>query len=215
MLNGVKIVNPGDIERRSFEIISETLGEKIFPPFHEKIIKRVIHATADFEFADILTISDMAVSKAFEAIRSGSNIATDTKMAAVGINGKALTGFGGQVVCRMDDEAIASEAKARNITRASVCMEKAAADRNNRIFAVGNAPTALIRLAELIREGIISPALVIGVPVGFVNVIESKELIKASGAPYIVSEGRKGGSNVAAAIVNAILYQMHELDKAL
>jgi precorrin-8X/cobalt-precorrin-8 methylmutase len=208
MLNGIKIVHPDDIEKQSFAIISETLGEKEFPPFHEKIIQRVIHTTADFEFADNLKISETAVSNAFEAIKAGCNIVTDTRMAAVGINNQSFSRFGGAIHCWMDDPGVAAEAGARNVTRASVCMEKAATDMNNRILAIGNAPTALIRLVELIREGIISPALVIGVPVGFVNVIEAKELIKTSGTPYIVSEGRKGGSNVAAAIVNAILYQM-------
>jgi precorrin-8X/cobalt-precorrin-8 methylmutase len=208
MLTGIEIVNPGDIEKRSFEMITEILGEKEFPPFHEKIIKRVIHTTADFDFAETLKISETAVLKAFEAIKAGCNIVTDTKMASVGINKKSFSRFGGQIVCYMDDEAVALEAKERNVTRASVCMEKAANDRNNKIFAVGNAPTALIRLVELIHEGVISPSLVIGVPVGFVNVIESKELLKTTGVPCIISEGRKGGSNIAAAIVNAILLMM-------
>lgn len=208
MLNDIEIVNPADIERRSFEIISESLGEKVFPSFHEKIIKRVIHTTADFEFADNLKISETAVSNAFDAIKAGCDIVTDTRMAAVGINYKSFSRFGGAIHCWMDDPEVAAEAKARNITRSSVCMEKAAKGANNRIFAVGNAPTALIRLVELIGEGAVSPVLVIGVPVGFVNVIESKELLKSAGVSYIISEGRKGGSNVAAAIVNAILYQM-------
>ncbi|KAF1084500.1 Cobalt-precorrin-8X methylmutase [Sporotomaculum syntrophicum] len=210
MLDGIAIVNPGDIEKRSFEMITEILGEKKFPPFHENIIKRVIHATADFEFAESMKISETAVAKAFEAIKSGCNIVTDTKMASVGINRKSIARFGGQIVCYMDDEAVALEAKQRNVTRASVCMEKAAKDENNKIFALGNAPTALIRLVELIKEGAVAPALVIGVPVGFVNVVESKELLKTAGVPYILSEGRKGGSNIAAAIVNAILQMIED-----
>ncbi len=208
MLDGIAIVNPGDIEKRSFEMITEILGEKKFPPFHENIIKRVIHTTADFEFAESMKISETAVAKAFEAIKFGCNIVTDTKMASVGINRKLIAKFGGQVVCYMDDEAVAWEAKQRDVTRASVCMEKAAKDENNKIFALGNAPTALIRLVELIKEGLISPALVIGVPVGFVNVVEAKEFLKTAGVPYILSEGRKGGSNIAAAIVNAILLML-------
>lgn len=210
MLDGIAIVNPGDIEKRSFEMITEILGEKKFPPFHENIIKRVIHATADFEFAESMKISETTVAKAFEAIKSGCNIVTDTKMASVGINRKSIARFGGQIVCYMDDEAVALEAKQRNVTRASVCMEKAAKDENNKIFALGNAPTALIRLVELIKEGAVAPALVIGVPVGFVNVVESKELLKTAGVPYILSEGRKGGSNIAAAIVNAILQMIED-----
>lgn len=208
MLDGIEMVNPGDIEKRSFEMITEILGEKDFPPFHEMIIKRVIHTTADFDYAENLKISETAVSKAFEVIKSGCNIVADTKMASVGINRKSFSRFGGQIVCYMDDETVASEAKERNVTRASVCMEKAANDRNNKIFAVGNAPTALIRLVELIKEGVVLPSLVIGVPVGFVNVLECKELLKTTGVPCIISEGRKGGSNIAAAIVNAILLMM-------
>jgi precorrin-8X/cobalt-precorrin-8 methylmutase len=208
MLNGIEKVRPEEIEKRSFEIISEILGARIFPKLHEPIIKRVIHTTADFEFADIINISENAVEKAFESIKGGCDIVTDTKMAASGINKKALLGYGGKVVCFMDDDEIAIRAKASNVTRASLCMEKAAIGSNNKVFAIGNAPTALIRLCELIEEGVISPQLIIGVPVGFVNVIESKQLLKKMNVPYIISEGRKGGSNVAAAIVNAILYMM-------
>ena len=127
-------------------------------------------------------------------------------MAAAGINKKALGSFGGAVVCFMDDENIAERARAKEVTRAALCMEAAAGDPKNQIYTIGNAPTALIRLYELIKEGVVSPALVVGVPVGFVNVVESKELFKKAGVPYIIAEGRKGGSNVAAAIINAILY---------
>jgi precorrin-8X/cobalt-precorrin-8 methylmutase len=206
MLDGIQIVNPGDIEKRSFEMISEILGPREFLPGQEPVIKRVIHTTADFEYADILKISDTAIEKGIEAIKAGCNIVTDTKMASVGINKKTLAKFGGQVNCFMDHEDVAQEAKERNVTRASICMERAALDEKNRIFAIGNAPTALIRLYELIKEGAITPALVIGVPVGFVNVVESKELFKKAGVPFIISDGRKGGSNVAAAIVNALMY---------
>lgn len=208
MLNGIKTVNPGDIEKRSFEIISEILGEREFPPFHGSVIKRVIHTTADFDFANNLNISETAISGALTAIRSGCNIVTDTKMTSVGINKKSFSRFGGRIICYMDDEEVAAEAKKRNVTRASLCMERASHDEKNLIYAIGNAPTALIRLYELITEKKVSPALVIGVPVGFVNVVESKELMKTAGVPYIISEGRKGGSNIAAAIVNAILYMM-------
>lgn len=205
MLENIEIVNPGDIEKRSFEIITGILGEKEFPDLHAPVIKRVIHTTADFDYADILDISVKAVENGIKAIKSGCNIVTDTKMAAAGINKKLLAGFGGQVVCFMDDEEVANKAKARNVTRASICMEKASKDPKNKIYAVGNAPTALIRLYEIVNEGLISPELVVGVPVGFVNVVESKKLFKRTGLPYIISDGRKGGSNVAAAIINAIL----------
>lgn len=208
MLDGIEIVSPGDIEKRSFEILSGIIGEREFQKGHEAIIKRVIHTTADFEYLETLKISENAVERAMEAIRVGCNIVTDTQMAASGINKKTLSTFGGQVVCLMSDEEVALEAKEKNVTRASVCMEKAALNGRNRIFAVGNAPTALIRLYELVREGIVKPAMVVGVPVGFVNVVESKELFRKAGVPYIISEGRKGGSNVAAAIINAILYSI-------
>jgi precorrin-8X/cobalt-precorrin-8 methylmutase len=205
MLNGIEFIRPEEIERRSFEIISEILGERRFPAFQEAIVKRVIHTTADFDFADHIMISADAEERAFQSIKAGCNIVTDTKMAAAGINRKGFSRFGGEVVCYMDDVEVAQAALQRKITRSAVCMEKAVEDKNNRIFAIGNAPTALIRLVELIKEGAAKPDLVIGVPVGFVNVVESKELLKASGAPYIVAEGRKGGSNVAAAIVNAVV----------
>jgi precorrin-8X/cobalt-precorrin-8 methylmutase len=208
MLNGIEIIKPEDIEKRSFEIITEILGGREFPPMHGPIIKRVIHTTADFDYADTLNISELAVEKGIEAIKSGCNIVTDTKMASVGINKKTLSKFGGQVVCYMDDEAIAVEAKEKSVTRASLCMEKAANNANNRVYVVGNAPTALIRLYELVKENVISPALVVGVPVGFVNVVESKELFKTLNIPYIITEGRKGGSNIGAAIINALLYMI-------
>ncbi|MCL6558400.1 MAG: precorrin-8X methylmutase [Firmicutes bacterium] len=205
MLEGIEIINPSDIEKKSFEILSGILGKRTFPPLHEPIIKRVIHTTADFDYADTLNISDGAVERGMEAIKAGCNIVTDTNMAAAGINKKSLRRFGGEVVCFMDRKDIEEKARERNVTRASICMEAACRNPRNAIFAVGNSPTALIRLYELIKEGAASPSLVIGVPVGFVNVVESKELLKKAGVPYIISEGRKGGSNVAAAIVNAIL----------
>lgn len=210
MLNGIKIVRPEEIEAKSFEMITEMLGDRTFPPKQEGIIKRVIHTTADFDFADDLYFSDGVVEKAIEAIRSGSHVVTDTQMAAAGIRKASLARYGGRVISYMADETVAAEAKARQVTRSRVCMERGAADPNNRIFVVGNAPTALVRLVELIREGSLSPALVIGVPVGFVNVVESKALLKACGVPCIISEGRKGGSPVAAAIVNAILLMMEK-----
>lgn len=209
MLNGInKTMNPNEIEKRSFEILSGILGDRKFRPEHEPIIKRVIHTTADFEYADLVNISNDAVESAVNAIKGGCSLVTDTKMAAAGINKKNLAKYGGQVFCFMDDDEVAAEAKARNVTRASLCMERAVKDSNIKIFVIGNAPTALIRLYELINEGVAAPALVIGVPVGFVNVVESKELIKKLKVPYIISEGRKGGSTVAAAITNAILYMM-------
>lgn len=202
-------VLPSEIETRSFEMITKELGERKFPPNLEPIIKRVIHTTADFDYADNLKFSEGAVEKALEALRSGVSIVTDTNMGKSGINKKSLEKMGGEVLCFMADEDVAIKAKKEGTTRAVASMEKAAELGNDCIFAIGNAPTALVRLYELIQEGRIAPKLIIGVPVGFVNVVQSKELILSlKHTPYIVAEGRKGGSNVAAAICNALIYQI-------
>ena len=207
----IEIIKPMDIEKKSFEIITELLGEKELDPENELVIKRVIHTTADFEYAESLVFSEHAVSKGIEALKAGCNIVTDTQMAKSGINKAALKKLGAEVYCFMSDEDVAEEAKERGVTRATISMERAAElskDGKPLIFAIGNAPTALIRIKELFDEGKIKPALIIGVPVGFVNVVESKELIIESGMPHIVARGRKGGSNVAAAICNAMMYQI-------
>ena len=199
-----------DIEKRSFEIISGILadGGIVLDPENEPVIKRVIHTTADFEYVKNLVFSEHAVSIGIEALKNGCDIVTDTQMAKSGISKTTLQKLGGEVHCFMSDEDVAEEAKARGVTRAAVSMEKAAGLEKPLIFAVGNAPTALIALDELIKAGRLSPKLIIGVPVGFVNVVESKELIIASSVPHIVARGRKGGSNVAAAIVNAMMYRI-------
>ncbi len=199
-------VKPQEIEARSFEIISEELGERKLDPEKELIIKRCIHTSADFEYADSLCFSEGAVEKAVEAIKRGACIVTDTQMGKSGINKKALARFGGEVYCFMSDEDVAAKAKEKESTRATVSMDKAAELDRPLIFAIGNAPTALIRLYELITEGKLRPELIIGVPVGFVNVVQSKELIMQTDVPYIVARGRKGGSNIAACICNALLY---------
>ena len=204
----IENIKPMDIERRSFEIITELLGDRRLDPENELVIKRAIHCTADFDYADNLVFSEHAVSIGIEALRAGCDIVTDTQMAKAGISKAALAKLGGEVHCFMSDEDVAREARERGVTRAIVSMEKAAALEKPCIFAIGNAPTALIALNDLISAGRVSPKLVIGVPVGFVNVIESKELIMASPVPHIVARGRKGGSNVAAAICNALLYQI-------
>ncbi len=201
-------IKPMDIEKRSFEIITELLGDRQPSPENELVVKRVIHTTADFDYAENLCFSDGAVARGIEALRSGCDIVTDTQMARAGINKTVLGRLGGEVHCFMSDPDVAEEAKARGITRAIVSMERAASLAKPCIFAIGNAPTALVSLRELMDAGKVAPALVVGVPVGFVNVVESKELIMAAGAPYIVARGRKGGSNVAAAICNAMLYQI-------
>ena len=201
-------IKPTDIEKRSFEIITELLGDRVLDPQNEFVIKRAIHTTADFDYADNLVFSENAAAKGIEALRSGCDIVTDNQMAKSGINKTILEKLGGTVHCFMSDADVASEAKQRGITRAYVSMERAAKLPKPCIFAIGNAPTALIALHDMLEKGGIAPALIIGVPVGFVNVVESKELIIGSDVPHIVARGRKGGSNVAAAICNALLYQI-------
>ena len=197
---------PDEIEKRSFEIIGRELDRQL-DPVQEPVIKRVIHTTADFSYVDSLIFSEGVVEKAKQAIREGASIVTDTNMAKAGINKKVLERFGGAAHCYIADTDIAEKAKQDGTTRAVASMEKAVSLGNNLIFAIGNAPTALIHLYRMISEGRLSPKLIIGVPVGFVNVVESKELILTTKIPYIVARGRKGGSNVAAAICNALLYQ--------
>lgn len=200
-------VLPDEIEKRSFEIISQELGQIELDPLIEPVLKRVIHTTADFEYVENLKFSQDAVKKGMDALRNGAVIITDTQMARSGINKKTLEELGGEALCFMADEDVAAAAKANGTTRATASMDKAAKLEKPVIFAIGNAPTALVRLYELIKEEKLKPELIIGVPVGFVNVVESKELIMELDIPYIVAQGRKGGSNVAAAICNAMLYQ--------
>lgn len=208
MAEEIKFVKPDEIEKRSMEIITGELGGRTWPEEEFLVVKRCIHTSADFDYADNLVFSDRAVKKGIEALRAGAVIVTDTNMAAAGINKKSIEKCGGSVRCFMADEDVAAEARERGITRATVCMERGAALNGPVIFAVGNAPTALIRLHEMMNEGAVKPALIIGAPVGFVNVVESKELILKDDVPYIVARGRKGGSNIAAAICNALLYQI-------
>lgn len=202
----IKEVSPEDIERRSMEIISSELPDMEIPEKNMPIVKRVIHTSADFEYAKNLIFSENAVAKGIEAIREGCIIVTDTQMARAGINKKVLAKFGGEVMCFMSDPDVATEAKKRGVTRATVSMERAAKIPKPIILALGNAPTAVICACRLLEEGTFSPRLIIGVPVGFVNVVESKELLISQAVPYIVARGRKGGSNIAAAICNALLY---------
>ena len=199
---------PMEIEKKSFSIIEEHLQGVTLPDAERSILKRVIHTTADFDYIQNLVFSKTAVSTALEALQQGADIVTDTNMALSGINKRALQKLGGTAHCFMADEEVAAIAKQKGVTRAMVSMEKACSLPKDCIFAIGNAPTALVRLYELIEEGKISPELIIGVPVGFVNVVQSKELIMHADVPYIVAKGRKGGSNIAACIVNALLYMI-------
>ena len=204
----IEHILPADIEKRSMEIIEEELGEIQLPTAEKNIIKRVIHTSADFEYARTLRFSSDAVSKGLAALRRGCTIVTDTNMAYMGISQRGLETLHSTKVCFMADADVARMAKTQGTTRAVACMDKACAIRGPLIIAVGNAPTALLRLDELIRAGKIHPALIIGVPVGFVNVVYAKEIIMQSGVPYIVAKGRKGGSTIAAAICNALIYTL-------
>ncbi len=197
------ILQPNEIERESMRIIQEAINDSDILPENLPVIKRIIHATADFDFLHNLTFSPNAIPLAREAILNHTPIITDTLMLASGISKR----YGVKIVCHVSDKETISEANARNITRAIVSIERSVSEYPSAIYAIGNAPTALIRLCELIREGLANPALVIGVPVGFVNVIESKRMLDSlSDIPRIISHGNKGGTTVACAIVNAILY---------
>ena len=203
-------IKPSDIEKTSMKIIREELAQmgKEIPEEQAPVVLRVIHTTADFEYADTMTFSPGAIEKAREAIRRGARIVTDTNMALAGVNKRSLAKWGGEALCFMADPEVAAEASARGITRAAVSMEKAAGLEGETIFAIGNAPTALLALRELMDTEGFRPAMIIGVPVGFVNVVNAKELIMETDVPWIVNRGRKGGSGVAAAICNALLYGM-------
>jgi precorrin-8X/cobalt-precorrin-8 methylmutase len=202
---------PDEIEGASMSIIRDELAERgaDIPAGILPVVMRVIHATADFDFAETLAFSQGAIEAGKEALTRGTEVVTDTRMAAAGVSKKYMERNGGGVRCYMADEDVALEARERGVTRAAVSMERGAREAPNAIFAVGNAPTALLRLCELASEGRARPALVIGVPVGFVNVLESKEaLMRMTNVPWITARGRKGGSPVAAAIVNALLYSL-------
>ncbi|MBR4226378.1 MAG: precorrin-8X methylmutase [Candidatus Methanomethylophilaceae archaeon] len=204
----ITIVKPDEIEAMSMATIVSELNGRTWPEPQFSIVKRCIHTSADFDYADNLVFSEGAAEIGVKAIRSGAHIVTDTKMAAAGINKKRLAEYGGEVHCFISDDDVAKEAKERGCTRATVAMERGAeiAKSHPVIFAIGNAPTALVRIAEMMDEGKLSPALIIGAPVGFVNVVESKEIIMEHKAPFIVPKGRKGGSNIAATICNAMMY---------
>lgn len=211
-MENIEYVRPQDIEKRSFAIISKELEEKgiVLPKEQELVTKRAIHTSADFDYAKTMTYSDHAVEIAKKLIQNGADIVTDTNMALAGVNKKELAKYGGEAHCFMAEEEVAKIAKERGVTRAAVSMEKAAQIEKPVIFAIGNAPTALIELYEMIKSGKYRPAFIIGVPVGFVNVEAAKDLILKTDVPYIINRGRKGGSNIAAAICNALLYELRD-----
>ena len=200
----MEYMKPDEIEKRSFEIIQSELPYPLDPIF-APVIMRVIHTTADFEYLESLTFSEGIIELATAALRNGTIIVSDTNMVKSGVDKTLLATLGSNIHCFMNDEDIAETARQKNSTRAKASVDKAAEMYNPLIFAIGNAPTALFRICELKEAGLCSPKLVIGVPVGFVNVVESKEMLMRSGIPYITAQGRKGGSNVAAAICNALL----------
>lgn len=208
-MENISFIEPNNIEKRSFEIIQEEMGEIQLEREIEPIVKRVIHTSADFDYLNNMCFSKNAVKRAKEALKNGAAIVTDTNMAYSGINKKAAAKYGVSIHCFMADDDVAKEAIRRGETRAAISMEKASKIQEPLIFAIGNAPTALIKLYELIHERILKPEVIIGVPVGFVNVVEAKELIMSiKDLDYIVAKGRKGGSNIAAAICNALLYNI-------
>ena len=211
-MENIEYVRPQDIEKRSFAIISKELEEKgiVLPKEQELVTKRAIHTSADFDYAKTMTYSAHAVGIAKKLIQNGADIVTDTNMALAGVNKKELAKYGGEAHCFMAEEEVAKMAKERGVTRAAVSMEKAAQIEKPVIFAIGNAPTALIELYEMIQSGKYRPAFIIGVPVGFVNVEAAKDLILKTDVPYIINRGRKGGSNIAAAICNALLYELRD-----
>lgn len=198
-------MKPEDIERMSFDIIEKEAGDHGFSKTTWPIVRRMIHTSADFEYIESVRFHPDAVDAGVKAIRAGKNIVTDTTMALSGVRKKSIENFGGRVICYMADPHIGKKAGETGSTRARLAVDAAAADMEGGIYVVGNAPTALLRLLELVRERKVNPALVIGFPVGFVNAAESKAELLASEIPYITNEGRKGGSNIAASIVNALI----------
>lgn len=201
---------PMEIERRSFATIIRELGQEAqrFSPQELAVVVRVIHASADFDYAKNLVFRRNALRAGLEALAGGCTIVTDTNMALSGLSKPSMAHLGVQAYCLMADPEVAALAKERGDTRAAVSMEVAARRWPDAIYAVGNAPTALSKIVELAQAGVMRPALVLGMPVGFVNVVESKDELEASSLPALVARGRKGGSSVTVAAVNALLYQL-------
>ncbi|WP_286818968.1 precorrin-8X methylmutase [Desulfobacter sp. UBA2225] len=197
-------MKPHEIEAKSFAIIDAEAGPHNFAPDEWKIVRRMIHTTADFEYMQMVRISNNAVAAGIKAIRNGCTVITDTNMAKTGIRKDLLAGFGSRCECLMADPRVAEQATERGVTRARVAVEKAAQIMENGIYVVGNAPTALLHLLDMINNKAANPALVVGLPVGFVNAAESKAALIETKIPYISNVGRKGGSNVAASVINAL-----------
>ena len=198
-------MQPHEIEQLSFQIIDREAGDHGFPDDQWPVVRRVIHTSADFEWQTMIRLHPRAITAGVAALRGGCTIVTDTNMARVGIRARDLSRLGGSVKCFMTDERVAETAAREGITRAKAAVDVAVAEVPDGIYVVGNAPTALLRLLELIDQARVHPALVVGLPVGFVNAAESKALLLESRVPFISNVGRKGGSNVAAAVVNALI----------
>lgn len=203
-------MKPHEIEQLSFQIIDGEAGDHGFSTDQWPVVRRVIHTSADFEWQQMIRFHPQAIVSGVSAIRRGCPIITDTNMARAGIRQRDLARFGGTVNCYMTDERVAETAARKGITRAKAAVDVAAPSITGGIYVVGNAPTALLRLVELIDQGTLRPALVVGLPVGFVNAAESKALLLECDVPHVTNVGRKGGSNVAAAVVNALIIKAGE-----
>ncbi len=205
------LTNPAAIEEKSMKIIEEFLGKRVFPPGEGTIIRRIIHATADFDYADLVVFSPYALKAAKEALFSGDcRIVADTQMIVSGVNKTVLASLGASIECFVGSESVKEIAAAAGITRSMANIRYAARENSSDIYIIGNAPTALLEILNMAEEGKLNPSLVIGVPVGFVGAAESKDELMARNVPYISTRGRKGGSTVAVAIMNAILYMLQE-----
>lgn len=209
MTHADAILDPREIEARSFAIIDREVGPHDFDARQWPVVRRIIHTTADFEFATATRFAPEALTRGGEALRQGAGILCDTNMVLAGVNKARLARFGNSLACHVADPAVAATARAEGITRSIVATRKGVA-QGREIYLIGNAPTALFELLRLAREGAVAPALVVGVPVGFVGAAESKEALLNSGLPYITCRGRKGGSAIAAAILNALLLLAEE-----
>lgn len=201
------IKNPMEIENKSMDIIDEVMGDTSFPEEEMIIAKRMIHTTGDFEYRKIIDFKENFIEKAKETIKEGTTIFTDTKMAYMGINKPALKKANCELKCYIDDERVFKLSKELNTTRSACAVDLAVQDGID-VFVIGNAPTALFRLLELYKEGKVNPKFIVGVPVGFVGAAESKEYLRKFDIPQISTMGNKGGSNVAASIINALLYMV-------
>lgn len=200
-----RTVDPEEIERQSFEIIERELGTHAFGPREFRVVQRAIHASGDFDFARNLVFHPAAIEAGLAALRAGRDVVVDVEMVKVGVSRSILQKLGGDVRCFISDPDVIARAREEGVTRAIVAMRKAAAECPDALVAVGNAPTALLEMIDLARRRAAAPALVVGAPVGFVAAAESKEALIESGLPFIACRGRKGGSSVAVAIVNALL----------